>query len=249
MIISGIGIDIINVNRIRKSIMARPFAEKILSSFEYENTDKKLFGEPLYMSFVFSAKEAVSKAVGTGFVGISYKDINVYFNDKCPYAMINASIKGLNKYKYYLKFERTGNNVTCDAPMIITTCIAYKPGNAEELIFNILNDNEYAYLAKTQIIPIENIDFKKLTEAELCFRHESRAANIAAKEALFNLLGLDNTIANYQKLLILRDASGKPYFYTTDKEINKSLDEYNTYLSLSHEKEVAVAFVLLQAKE
>ena len=82
MKIFGIGTDIVNIKRIdallKKS--GKHFKNKIFSDKEISYCDKK--NNPgSYYAKRFAAKEALSKALGTGFKkGISLKNIEV-FND------------------------------------------------------------------------------------------------------------------------------------------------------------------------
>ena len=77
--IFGIGIDIVDIRRINEMKSLQTFAEKILSDIELTfyneiNDDKK----NMYLSKQFAAKEAFSKAVGTGISGkVNFKAINI----------------------------------------------------------------------------------------------------------------------------------------------------------------------------
>ena len=75
--IIGIGIDIIEINRIEK-VMNRTssFIEKSFTNNEIEYFKSKgLKGNVIAGNF--AAKEAISKAIGTGFRGFGLKDIEV----------------------------------------------------------------------------------------------------------------------------------------------------------------------------
>lgn len=75
--IIGLGTDIIEIERIKNSILnTTGFSEKIFTINERKSTK----GIKAYESFAgyFAAKEAFSKALGTGFRGFSMKDIEVY---------------------------------------------------------------------------------------------------------------------------------------------------------------------------
>ncbi|MEF9958578.1 MAG: holo-ACP synthase [Niameybacter sp.] len=76
--IVGIGNDIVEVERIKKVALRTPaFLEKLLTINEKTRlvTGDKLQFESI--AGVFAAKEAVSKALGTGFVNFEVKDIEV----------------------------------------------------------------------------------------------------------------------------------------------------------------------------
>ncbi len=81
--IQGIGIDLVSVKRIEKSLekLGDPFAKKILSDNELsEYSDEK--NKAAYLAKHFASKEAFLKALGTGLRnGISFKQISVEHNE------------------------------------------------------------------------------------------------------------------------------------------------------------------------
>lgn len=83
--IIGIGVDIIEVERIKDILSKRGelFKQKVFSLSECEYCDKKTNS---YMHYAarFAAKEAFAKAIGTGLMtdGISFIDIIVEKDDK-----------------------------------------------------------------------------------------------------------------------------------------------------------------------
>ena len=80
MKIFGIGTDIVNIKRIEKSIKKNGvvFKNKIFSKNEINYCEKKKNPFPFYAKR-FAAKEALSKALGTGIrKGINFKNIEVY---------------------------------------------------------------------------------------------------------------------------------------------------------------------------
>ena len=90
----GIGIDIINNSRIKKLISKKRFLSKVFSHTEITNS-KKTTNKIGYFSKRFAAKEAFSKALGTGFrKGLNFNDISIV-NDKYG----KPSIKVTNKLK------------------------------------------------------------------------------------------------------------------------------------------------------
>lgn len=79
--IIGIGTDIIEIERIAQAIRRTPrFIEKVytLNEMRYYE-DKKKHIETL--AGLFAGKEAVSKALGTGFRGFSFIDIEIVPNE------------------------------------------------------------------------------------------------------------------------------------------------------------------------
>ncbi len=94
MEIYGIGTDIIEISRIEKAInQTALFKKKVYTEKEIEHIEKK---KNPYASYAgrFAAKEAVSKAFGTGIYGFSLSDIEI-LNDEMgkPYVMLYNAIK------------------------------------------------------------------------------------------------------------------------------------------------------------
>ena len=126
MKIFGIGTDIINIKRMRNLIMKnkKNFKKRIFSKNEIIYCDKK--NDPYsYYAKRFAAKEALSKALGTGIRrGINFKDIEIS-NDNLGKPKIklkgttanflNKKIKS-RKYSIYL-------SLSDDAPWAQATVI------------------------------------------------------------------------------------------------------------------------------
>lgn len=80
----GVGVDLVEIARIRKAHEANPkrFPEKVLNAAELVG-----FGEArdssVYLAKRFAVKEAVAKALGTGFSqeGVSWQDIALDHNE------------------------------------------------------------------------------------------------------------------------------------------------------------------------
>ena len=99
MKILGIGVDIVENKRIQKSIK-NPLFKKRIYSFKELKQSNAVNNKVAYFSKRFAAKEAFSKALGTGFrMNLNFKDIEVV-NDKMgkPYYVKNIKInKIINK--------------------------------------------------------------------------------------------------------------------------------------------------------
>ena len=81
MKILGIGVDIIDNKRIKKLIKSSKFKNRIYSRKELK-LSKKTRNKAAFFSKRFAAKEAFSKALGTGFSSnLNFKDIEIT-NDK-----------------------------------------------------------------------------------------------------------------------------------------------------------------------
>ena len=103
MKILGIGVDIVENKRIQKSIKNPLFKKRIYSSKELKQSNA-VNNKVAYFSKRFAAKEAFSKALGTGFrMNLNFKDIEVV-NDKKgkPYYVKNKKITKI-MYKRTLK--------------------------------------------------------------------------------------------------------------------------------------------------
>ena len=104
MKILGIGIDIIDNKRIKESIKNNKFKSRISSSNELK-LSKKTQNKVAFFSKRFAAKEAFSKALGTGFSSnLSFKDIEIT-NDKkgMPKYVDNKKIIKIVQKKYKIK--------------------------------------------------------------------------------------------------------------------------------------------------
>ncbi len=92
------------------------------------------------------------------------------------------------------------------------------------------------------------------TERELFLRKNNSpqtiAANFAAKEALSKALGTGVRGFSLNEVEVLRDELGKPYInaYGNAKEILENIGIDNIFVSLSHSKELAQGFVVLERK-
>lgn len=82
--ISGIGIDIVEIDRIANLLVNDKFSKRILTNDELKQY-KKLKGQRQaeFLAGRFAAKEAFSKAYGTGIgAELSFQDIEIKVNDQ-----------------------------------------------------------------------------------------------------------------------------------------------------------------------
>ena len=97
--IVGIGTDIVRIDRIQHNIeINERFAERIYTQLEIEYCKSKA---SLYQSFAvrFAAKEAMMKALGTGWDGkVNWTDIEI-LNTESGKPMINLTGGALNQYR------------------------------------------------------------------------------------------------------------------------------------------------------
>ncbi|MCL2294336.1 MAG: holo-ACP synthase [Spirochaetes bacterium] len=78
--IIGTGIDIVRIDRMKKWIIRPLLLERYFHQKEIENEKSKEPGAAMFFAARFAAKEAFGKALGTGLMGISLKEILVENN-------------------------------------------------------------------------------------------------------------------------------------------------------------------------
>ena len=97
--IVGIGNDIIEIERIEKAISKEDFKDKIYTQRELENIKKRGNRAETYAG-VFSAKEAISKAIGTGVREFSLTDLEILNDDLGkPYVVVSEKLDKIIKSK------------------------------------------------------------------------------------------------------------------------------------------------------
>ena len=97
--IVGIGNDIIEIERIEKAISKEGFRNKIYTQRELENIKKRGNRAETYAG-VFSAKEAISKAIGTGVREFSLIDLEILNDDLGkPYVVVSEKLDKIIKSK------------------------------------------------------------------------------------------------------------------------------------------------------
>lgn len=79
--ILGIGNDIVEIGRIERAIQNESFKRRVYTSCEIELIEKKGAGKIASYAGRFSAKEAISKAMGTGVRDFNLVDIEI-LNDE-----------------------------------------------------------------------------------------------------------------------------------------------------------------------
>ena len=97
--IVGIGNDIIEIERIEKAISKESFKIKIYTQRELENIEKRGGRVETYAG-IFSAKEAISKAIGTGVREFSLTDLEILNDDLGkPYVVVSERLDKIIKSK------------------------------------------------------------------------------------------------------------------------------------------------------
>ena len=97
--IVGIGNDIIEIERIEKAISKEGFKNKVYTQRELENIEKRGNRTETYAG-IFSAKEAISKAIGTGVREFSLTDLEILNDDLGkPYVVVTEKLDKIIKSK------------------------------------------------------------------------------------------------------------------------------------------------------
>ena len=97
--IVGIGNDIIEIERIEKAISKEGFKNKVYTQRELENIKKRGNRAETYAG-VFSAKEAISKAIGTGVREFSLTNLEILNDDLGkPYVVVSEKLDKIIKSK------------------------------------------------------------------------------------------------------------------------------------------------------
>ena len=80
--ITGLGVDIVEIERMRTALERHPrMRERIFSAEERAYCDARNKPE-IHYAVRFAAKEAVLKALGTGFAGMRFTDVEVLRDDR-----------------------------------------------------------------------------------------------------------------------------------------------------------------------
>ena len=108
MSIIGIGVDIVNNNRLKKLIKNKSFVERIFTNYE-QKYSKSLKNKLNYYSKRFAAKEAFSKATGLGISkNLHFKNIEIKRNKNGkPLINLNSSTAKYLKKKFRVKSFKT----------------------------------------------------------------------------------------------------------------------------------------------
>ena len=126
MHIFGIGTDISNINRIKKSLKNKNFINRVFNIAEIKKC-KNHINKSNCFAKRFAAKEAFSKALGTGFSnGINFNEI-VVMNEKNGKPLIKLKGKTMSIIKKKLKKKIKINLSLSDekkyALAFVTICI------------------------------------------------------------------------------------------------------------------------------
>lgn len=122
--IVGVGIDIIEISRIKDAIEKNTlFIDKVFTENEIEYLKSRNF-RPEYAAGRFAAKEAISKALGTGIFQYSIKDIEIDRNaNGKPVVILRGKAKQIAQkfgdYKIHLSISHSRENAIAYAVLEI----------------------------------------------------------------------------------------------------------------------------------
>ena len=108
MSIIGIGVDIVNNNRLKKLIKNKNFIQRVFTNYE-QKYSKSLKNKLNYYSKRFAAKEAFSKATGLGISeNLNFKNIEIKRTKKGkPLINLQSSTSKYLKKKFKVKSFKT----------------------------------------------------------------------------------------------------------------------------------------------
>ena len=91
----GVGIDTIEIARVEKAVARAAFCNRVYTEAERAYAQMRKNDAEAYAG-MFAAKEAVSKALGTGFSGFAMQDIEVLHRENhAPYAVLHGNAKAI----------------------------------------------------------------------------------------------------------------------------------------------------------
>ena len=118
--IIGIGTDIIEIDRVENAINKNnSFLEKVFTSKEIEMFKSRNMRSEV-IAGNFAAKEAVSKALGTGFRGFSLTDMEILRDELGkPIVFLNKDIEKMINVEYRLNISISHNKTSAIAFAIL----------------------------------------------------------------------------------------------------------------------------------
>jgi len=114
-LILGIGTDIVEIERIRLAVERNEkFISRVFSKNEIEYFTERNF-KPEFVAGRFAGKEAVVKALGTGFSGFDFSDIDIDRNVAGkPIVILKGKAKQFaqkhGKYKFHISISHEKKN-------------------------------------------------------------------------------------------------------------------------------------------
>lgn len=96
MVVKGIGIDIVEIARVREAVerYGDKFLQRIFTSEELTYSKQKVNPYP-HLAVRFAAKEAAAKALGDGIAALGWKNIEVESGDGPPRLRLKGKAQGV----------------------------------------------------------------------------------------------------------------------------------------------------------
>lgn len=100
--IIGIGTDIIEISRVAEAAKRKYFIQRLFTERERDYLKNKAAES---MAGYFCAKEAVAKALGTGFSGVALTDIEIVKNNSVPGVILHGAAKDIADSKGVINIQ------------------------------------------------------------------------------------------------------------------------------------------------
>lgn len=174
--VTSVGIDIVEINRIEKACKNHMFIDRLFTNKEKDYIESRGNNYEV-ISGGFSAKEAISKVLGTGIRGFSFKDLEILRDSLGkPYVVLHNEARNIAKNKGIEKIHISISHSKGNA-------IAFAVGEGNEPLSEEIN-NKYREFIKS-LIPIRNKDGHKGTYGKaLIFAGSTGYAGAAYLSAL-----------------------------------------------------------------
>jgi len=122
--IAGIGFDICEIQRVERAAAKAAFLTRVFSPCE-QNIWRMRGENPAFLAGCFAGKEAVAKALGTGFVGFWPSDIEILRNKQGkPFVRLSGAAltlsRGLCISKWHISITNTADFA---AAVVVATSI------------------------------------------------------------------------------------------------------------------------------
>jgi holo-[acyl-carrier protein] synthase len=96
LVIIGMGIDIIEIDRIKEAIRRHSFIERVFTLGEHQYCESRGVQKASSYAARFAGKEAIMKAFGTGLAGGTFQDIEIFLDEKgCPHVKLSGQFAAL----------------------------------------------------------------------------------------------------------------------------------------------------------
>jgi holo-[acyl-carrier protein] synthase len=127
--IVGVGVDVVEIARVARALDRHPrFAERVFTKAERDASTRRGVGAVAYLAKRWAAKEAVSKALGVGFSGFSYTEIEILnHRSGAPSVQLSGELAGwasaLGVTAWHLSLSDTDElafaNVVAEGPAVL----------------------------------------------------------------------------------------------------------------------------------